>query len=134
MAITVNKSANTTDVVYALSSENGSKKSFIVAASGLNAPERLEVEHNLRPVGAKGTDQHRFTFTKGDIDSVTGAFTQGSVEVTIRIPRAAGFTDVVVRDLTKQAQCLLANAFVDGLKNGITIEGDYSQSAAFVPA
>jgi len=134
MSITVNKSANTTDVVYALSQENGSKKTFVVAASGLNAPERLEIEHNMRPVGAKGTDQHRFTFSKGDVDAVTGAFTLGSVEVILRIPRAAGFSDVVIRDLTKQAQCLLANSFVDGLKNGITIEGDYSQAGAFVPA
>jgi hypothetical protein len=134
MAITVNKSGSTTDVVYELSSENGPKKEFIVAASGLNEAERLVVEHTLKPNGSKGTDVHRFVFSKGDIDDITGAFTLGSVEVILRVPRATAFTDTVVKDLTKQAQCLLTNSFVVGLKNGITIEGDYSQSGAFVPA
>jgi hypothetical protein len=134
MSIIVNKSTGTTDVVYDLSSESGSRKEFLVAASGLNEAERLIVEHTLKPNGSKGTDVHRFIFSKGDIDDVTGAFTLGSVEVILRIPRATAFTDTVVKDLTKQAQCLLTNAFVVGLKNGITIEGDYSQSGAFVPA
>jgi hypothetical protein len=134
MSITVNKSTDTTDVVYDLASENGPKKEFIVAASGLNEAQRLLVEHTLKPNGSKGTDVHRFVFSKGDIDDTTGAFTLGSVEVTLRIPRATAFTDTVVKDLTKQAQCLLTNSFVVGLKNGITIEGDYSQAAAFVPA
>lgn len=134
MAITVNKSTGTTDVVYDLSSESGSRKEFLVAASGLNEAERLIVEHTLKPNGSKGTDVHRFIFSKGDIDDTTGAFTLGSVEVILRVPRATAFTDTVVKDLTKQAQCLLTNAFVVGLKNGITIEGDYSQTAAFVPA
>jgi hypothetical protein len=91
------------------------------------------VTHNLRPNGAKGTDVHSFVFSKGDVDDVSGAFTLGSVEVIIRVPRAAGFTDTVIKDLTKQAQCLLNNTFVVALKNGITLEGDYSQSGAFVP-
>lgn len=133
MAITVNKSGNTTDVVYDLSSENGSKKEFIVAASGLHEAERLLVEHSLKPNGSKGTDTHRFVFSKGDIDDTTGAFTLGSVEVVLRVPRATAFTDTIVKDLAKQAQCLLTNTFIVGLKNGITIEGDYSQTAAFVP-
>jgi len=134
MAITVNKSTGTTDVVYDLSSESGARKEFLVAASGLNEAERLIVEHTLKPNGSKGTDVHRFIFSKGDIDDTTGAFTLGSVEVILRVPRATAFTDTVVKDLTKQAQCLLTNAFVVGLKNGITIEGDYSQTGAFVPA
>lgn len=134
MSIIVNKSTGTTDVVYDLSSESGSRKEFLVAASGLNESERLIVEHTLKPNGSKGTDVHRFIFSKGDIDDVTGAFTLGSVEVVLRVPRATAFSDTVVKDLTKQAQCLLTNAFVVGLKNGITIEGDYSQSGAFVPA
>lgn len=134
MAITVNKSTGTTDVVYDLSSESGSRKEFLVAASGLNEAERLIVEHTLKPNGSKGTDVHRFIFSKGDIDDTTGAFTLASVEVILRVPRATAFTDTVVKDLTKQAQCLLTNTFVVGLRNGITIEGDYSQAAAFVPA
>lgn len=134
MSITVNKSTGTTDVVYDLSSESGPRKEFLVAASGLNESERLIVEHTLKPNGSKGTDVHRFIFSKGDIDDVTGAFTLGSVEVILRVPRATAFSDTVVKDLTKQAQCLLTNTFVVGLKNGITIEGDYSQSGAFVPA
>lgn len=133
MAITVNKSGSTTDVVYDLASEQGPKKEFLLAASGLTAQERLVVNHNLRPSGAKGTDVHSFTFSKGDVDAVTGAFTLGSVEVILRVPRATGFSDTVVKDLAKQAQCLLTNTFIIGLKNGITNEGDYSQSGAFVP-
>lgn len=133
MAITVNKSGSTTDVVYDLISEQGARKEFLVAASGLNEAERLHVTHTLRPNGAKGTDTHSFVFSKGDIDDVTGAFTLGSVEVILRVPRATAFTDTIVKDLTKQAQCLLNNTFVVGLKNGITIEGDYSQAGAFVP-
>lgn len=133
MSITVNKSGSTTDVVYDLASEGPFKKEFICAASGLQESERLLVEHSLKPNGNKGTDVHRFVFSKGDIDDVTGAFTLGSVEVVLRVPRATAFTDTVVKDLAKQAQCLLANSFVVGLKNGITIEGDYSQAGAFVP-
>jgi hypothetical protein len=133
MAITVNKSGSTTDVVYDLISEQGPRKEFLVAASGLSEAERLVVTHTLRPNGSKGTDTHSFTFSKGDVDDVTGAFTLGSVEVILRVPRATAFTDTIVKDLTKQAQCLLTNTFVVGLKNGITIEGDYSQSGAFVP-
>lgn len=134
MSITVNKSGSTTDVVYDLVSEQGARKEFLVAASGLNEAERLIVNHTLRPNGAKGTDVHSIVFSKGDIDDVTGAFTLGSVELILRVPRATAFTDTVVKDLTKQMQCLLTNTFVVGLKNGITIEGDYSQSGAFVPA
>jgi hypothetical protein len=133
MAITVNKSGSTTDVVYDLAAETAGKREFTYAAAGLSEAERLVVTHNLRPVGAKGTDVHSFTFSKGDIDDVSGAFTLASVEVILRVPRATGFTDTVIKDLTKQAQCLLNNTFVIGLKNGITIEGDYSQSGAFVP-
>jgi hypothetical protein len=119
--------------VYDLASQNDFVKEFIVAGSGLLEAERLKVTHNMRPNGGKGTDVHSFVFSKGDVDDVTGAFTLGSVEVIIRVPRATAFTDTVVKDLTKQAQCLLTNTFVVGLKNGITIEGDYSQSGAFVP-
>jgi hypothetical protein len=133
MAITVNKSGSTTDVVYDLSSESGPKKEFLVAASGLLESEKLLVEHTLKPAGSKGTDVHRFVFSKGDNDDITGAFTLGSVEVILRVPRATAFTDTVVKDLAKQAQCLLTNTFIVGLKNGITIEGDYSQAGAFVP-
>lgn len=133
MAITVNKSGSTTDVVYELANENGPRKEFLVAASGLLEPEKLLVEHTLKNIGSKGTDVHRFVFSKGDVDDVTGAFTLGSVEVILRVPRATAFTDTVVKDLAKQAQCLLTNTFIVGLKNGITIEGDYSQTGAFVP-
>jgi hypothetical protein len=134
MAITVNKSGSTTDVVYDLASnESAGKKEFVCAASGLTEAERLTIIHNLRPNGAKGTDVHSFTFSKGDVDDVSGAFTLASVEVILRVPRATGITDTVVKDLTKQAQCLLNNTFVVALKNGITLEGDYSQSGAFVP-
>lgn len=133
MSITVNKSGSTTDVVYELSSESGPVKTFLVAASGLQEPEQLVVKHSLKQIGAKGTDVHSFTFSKGDVDDVNGAFTLGSVEVILRVPRATAFTDTVVKDLAKQAQCLLTNTFVVGLKNGITLEGDYSQSGAFVP-
>lgn len=133
MSLTVNKSGSTTDVVFELASENGGKKVFICAAAGLTESERIEVTHNLRPNGAKGTDVHSFTVSKGDVDDVSGAFTLGSVEVVFRVPRATGFTDTVVKDLAKMAQCLLTNTFVIGLKNGITLEGDYSQSGAFVP-
>lgn len=133
MAITVNKSGSTTDVVYELQSESQNRKEFIVASSGLQEAQRLVVTHNLRQNGQKGTDIHSFTFSKGDVDDTTGAFTLGSVEVILRVPRATAFTDTVVKDLTKQAQCLLTNTFVVGLKNGLTLEGDYSQSATFVP-
>lgn len=133
MAITVNKSGSTTDVVYDLASESAYRKEFLVAASGLYEQERLVVTHSIRPNGNKGTDEHRFTFSKGDVDDTTGAFTLGSVEVVLRVPRSAAFTDTIVKDLAKQAQCLLTNTFIVGLKNGITIEGDYSQSGAFVP-
>jgi hypothetical protein len=121
-------------VVFDLSSENASKKIFLNQATGLQAQERIEVDHILRPSGAKGTDVHKVVISKGDVDATTGAFTQASVELVLRIPRATAFDDTVVKDLTKMMQCLLTNAFVVGLKNGITIEGDYSQSGAFVPA
>lgn len=133
MSIIVTKSNATTDITYELASENGAKKEFINKSAGLLESERLLVEHNLRPNGNKGTDTHRFVFSKGDVDDVTGAFTLGSVEVVIRVPRATAFTETVVKDLCKQAQCLLINTFVSGLYAGITIEGDYHQDA-FTPA
>jgi hypothetical protein len=133
MSLIVTKSNATTDITYDLQSDNGSKKSFINKAAGLQEAERLEVDHNLRPNGAKGTDVHRFVLSKGDVDDVTGAFTLGSVEVIFRVPRATAFTETVVKDLAKQAQCLLSNAFVAGLYAGITIEGDYHVDA-FTPA
>jgi hypothetical protein len=133
MSIIVTKSNATTDITYESSTDNGSKKSFINKAAGLMESERLEVEHNLRPNGAKGTDIHTFTFSKGDVDDVTGAFTLGSVKVEFRVPRATAFTETVVKDLAKQAQCLLINTFVSGLYAGLTLEGDYHQDA-FTPA
>jgi hypothetical protein len=132
MSIIVTKSDATTDVTFDLSSESGLKKTFINKATTLQECERLEIEHNLRPNGAKGTDEHRFIFTKGDVDDVTGAFTLGSVEVKIRVPRATAFTSTVVKDLAKYAQCLLKAAFVADLYAGVTTEGDY-HCDSFVP-
>jgi hypothetical protein len=133
MSIIVTKSNATTDITYDLQSENGARKEFINKASGLQASERLVVNHNLRQNGQKGTDTHTFTFSKGDVDSVTGAFTLGSVEVILRVPRATAFTSTVIKDLTKQAQCLLKDSFVEGLYAGITVEGDYHLDS-FTPA
>lgn len=125
MSIIVTKSDATTDITYELSSESGTKKEFMNKLSSLQQAERLLVEHNLRPNGAKGTDVHRVVFSKGTVDDTTGAFTLGSVEVIFRVPRADAFTEGVVQDLSKQAQCLLKEAFVNGLYYGITTEGDY---------
>jgi len=133
MSIIATKSDGTTDITYELASEQGARKEFINKTAGLTEAERLVVTHNLRPNGAKGTDIHSFTFSKGDVDDVTGQFTLGSVEVIIRVPRASAFTSTVIKDLTKQAQCLLKNAFIEGLYAGVTIEGDYQAASAFYP-
>jgi hypothetical protein len=132
MSIIVTKSDATTDVTFDLSSENGTKKEFINKATTLQESERLVVEHNLRPNGNKGTDIHTFTFSKGDVDDVTGAFTLGSVKVEIRVPRATAFTATVIKDLAKYAQCLLKGTFVEDLYAGVTTEGDYHVDS-FVP-
>jgi hypothetical protein len=133
MSIIATKSNGTTDITYELASEQGARKEFINKAAGLTEAERLVVTHNLRPNGAKGTDIHSFVFSKGDVDDTTGQFTLGSVEVILRVPRATAFTETVVKDLCKQAQCLLINTFVSGLYAGVTIEGDYQASSAFYP-
>lgn len=132
MSIIVTKADHVSDITYELSAESGTKKEFMNKSSSLQQAERLLVEHNLRPNGAKGTDVHRVVFSKGNVDDVTGAFTLGSVEVIFRVPRADAFTSAVVQDLAKQAQCLLKGTFVDSLYYGITTEGDYHVDS-FVP-
>lgn len=133
MSIIVTKSDATSDITYELSSESGTKKEFMNKSSSLQQAERLLVEHNLRPNGAKGTDIHRIVLSKGSVDDTTGAFTLGSVEAIFRVPRATAFTEEVIQDLSKQLQCLLKEAFVSGLYYGITTEGDYHVDS-FVPA
>jgi hypothetical protein len=132
MSIIVTKSDAVTDVTFDLANESGPKKEFINKATSLTESERLVIEHNLRPNGAKGTDIHTFVFSKGDVDDVTGAFTLGSVKVEIRVPRATAFTSTVIKDLAKYAQCLLKASFVGDMYAGITTEGDY-HCDSFVP-
>lgn len=133
MAITVNKSGSTTDVVYDLLSETGAKREYINKSAGLLEAEKLMISHNMRPAGAKGSDIHVIEFSKQDVDDTTGAFTVGSARLTLTIPRATGFSTTVIRDLTKQLQCLLANAVIDALVVGVTTDGDASQAGSFVP-
>lgn len=120
------------DVVFTEVSQTGTKQGFSNVAAGLTAPETIEVEHQLRPVGAKGTDRHIITYKLGDVDGTTGQFSQLSLVLTLNIPRAAGITAAKVKDAAKVIQCFLKQTEIANLQAGVTPSGDIS-TASFVP-
>jgi hypothetical protein len=132
--IILTKSDGTTDVTYVPSASTGSKREYQNVGSGLVEPLQLSVEHQLRPVGAKGSDRHIVTLRKGDVDDVTGEFTQASVQFVMVVPRASAFTDTVMKDLVKQLISYIKDANIVDLKAGVTPEGDYNVSGPFNPA
>jgi len=132
MSLIVTKSDHTTDVTFDLVSDAAGKKVFLDKTSGLTESVSIEVEHNLRPAGAKGSDRHTIRVLKQDVDDVTGAFTIASFVLTISIPRASAFTPTVIKDMAKYMQCLLKQSFIGDLAVGVTTEGDYHQDS-FVP-
>lgn len=132
--IIVTKSDGTTDVTFAPTAVTGNKKTYQNAASGLTEPLTLEVEHVLRPVGAKGTDRHIVTIRKGDVDDTDSEFTQAYVKCEIGVPRKSAFSDTVVKDLVRQVTSYLTATNIVALKNGVTPEGDYNVTGPFNPA
>lgn len=132
MSLIVTKSDHTTDITFDLVSEQGGKRVYLNKSTGLTESETIEIEHNLRPAGAKGSDRHIIRVLKQDVDDTTGAFTIASFVLTISIPRATAFTSTVVKDLSKYLQCLLKQSFIGDLAVGVTTDGDYHQDS-FVP-
>jgi len=130
--IVVTRSDASTDVTFTEISQSGLAQVFLNQAAGMVEPEQIEFKHVLRPPGAKGSDKHIITLSKGDADDDTGQFSLASVKLEVTVPRAAGVTPTVVKDLTKFLQCLLTNANVDALINGVSPSGDYSLDA-FAP-
>lgn len=131
--ITVTRADASTDVVFTEISQNGLQQLFVNQAAGMLEPEQIEIKHLLRPPGAKGTDKHIITISKGDADDDTGQFSLASVKIEINVPRATGITPTVIKDLTKFAQCLLKNTVVDGVINGVSPSGDLTVDS-FSPA
>jgi hypothetical protein len=132
--IILTKSDGTTDLTFTPQSSTGSKKVYIVSASGLTEPWILEVSHNLRPVGAKGTDIHTVSVKRGDVDDTDGESTLGIATLELRIPRKAAFTDTVVKDIYRVLCSYLKDANIVLLKSGATPEGDYNVTGPFNPA
>lgn len=132
--IILTKSDGVTDVTFVPQASTGSKRSYINTASGLTESLTLEVEHILRPVGAKGTDRHIVTLRKGDVDDSDAEFTQAYVRFEIGVPRKSAFTDAVIKDLVKEVICYIKDANVVLLKAGATPEGDYNVTTPFNPA
>jgi hypothetical protein len=134
--IILTKSNGTSDVTYTpQASKQFGVSEYINTASGLTAPETLKIAHNLRPANSKGTDIHTVTLTKAVVESVTGAFLQGSVSFQLRVPRSADFTIAMVKDLIAQLNSyvnLTANA--TALFNGATAEGDFNVTGPFNPS
>lgn len=120
------------DVIFTEVSQNGTKQIFSNTAAALTAPETIEVEHQLKQAGAKGTDRHIVTYRKGDVDATTGQFSQLSLSLTLNIPRAAGITAAVVKDAAKVLQCFMKQTEIANLQAGVTPSGDISV-ASFVP-
>jgi len=132
--IILTKSDGTTDVTYTPQSSNGAKRIYINTSSGLTESLTLEVDHVLRPVGAKGTDRHIVTLRKGDVDDVDTEFTQAYVRFEVGVPRKSAFTDAVIKDMFAQMFSYHKSANVLLLKAGATPEGDYNVTGPFNPA
>jgi len=132
--IILTKSDGTTDLTFSPNGVSGSKKTYIVSASGLTEPWILEVEHVLRPTGAKGTDRHIVTVKKGDVDDSDSEFTIGYAKFELGVPRKTYFTDTVVKDIVRVLTSYLKGANIVDLKNGVTPEGDYNVTGPFNPA
>lgn len=132
--IILTKSDGSTDLTFTPQSSNGSKKAYVVAASGLTEPWLLEVEHQLRPVGAKGTDRHIVTVKRGDVDDSDAEFTLGYAKFELGVPRKSAFSDTVVKDICRLLTSYLTATNIVALKNGATPEGDYNVTGPFNPA
>jgi hypothetical protein len=133
--IILTKSNGTSDVTYTISRSTGLVSEYSDQSSGLTTPQILRVTHNLRPVGAKGTDRHTIALQKVVVETATGISLVGSVSLQISVPRSTDFTLAMVKDLIAQltSYCNLT-ANVTGLFNGATPEGDFNVTGPFNPS
>jgi len=133
--IIVTKSNGTTDVTYTPTRSTGLISEYTDQSSGLVAPQSLRISHNLRPVGAKGTDRHNISFSKGIVETTSLQFLQGSISMTLSVPRSTEFTLAMVKDLVAQMTSYLnLTANVTTLMNGGTPEGDFNVTGPFNPS
>jgi hypothetical protein len=120
------------DLTFSETSQSGSKTVYTNPASALQTAETVEIEHQLRPVGAKGTDRHIVTYRLGDVDATSGQFSQLSVSLVLNVPRAAGITAAKVKDAAKIIQCFCKQSEIANLLSAVNPSGDISV-ASFVP-
>lgn len=132
--IILTKADGSTDVTYKPQSQQGSTKVYANELAGLVEPETLRVNHQLRPVGAKGTDRHTITLQKLIVDNVTSQNLVLTMDVKFAVPRSAEITIAMLKDMTAQMTSYInRSANLTSLFNGATPEGDYNVTGPFNP-
>lgn len=134
-AIILTKSDGTTDVTYSPMNNQGNISVYGNTSAGLVEPETLRIQHNLRPVGAKGTDRHQVVLQKVIVEDATNQNLVMSMSVQFAIPRSSEVTLAMVKDLVAQMTSYInKTANVTSLFNGATPEGDFNVTGPFNPS
>lgn len=127
-SLIVTNSDATTDVTFSKIFESGYKSIFAMTGLAPSGARKIEVNHEIQPANRMvGNDKHSILLTRNvpvAVNSVNG-IAQASVQIVLSLPRNAEWTLALTEDLTKNAQCLLANAFISGMFSGATLSGDY---------
>jgi len=132
--IILTKADGSTDVTYKPQSNQGATKVYANESAGLVEPETLRINHQLRPVGAKGTDRHTITLQKLVVDDTTNQNLVLTMDVKFAIPRSAEITVAMLKDMVAQMTSYLnRSANLTSLYNGATPEGDYNVTGPFNP-
>jgi len=100
--------ADGTDVVYNLTGRDLTSSTRRATTGDSNSePKGLTIKHQPQGKGVAAADRHNVVLYKTFEDSI-GVPRTGLVSVTIVQPRAAEFTEQVMKDLTAEAVSLLA--------------------------
>lgn len=126
----------TTDVTFSKIFESGYKSIFAMTGLSPSGARKIEVNHEIQPSNRLvGNDKHTILLTRNvpvTVNSVSGV-AMASVQIVLSLPRNSEWTLAYTKDLVKNGQCLLADAFVSGLFSGATLSGDYHVDS-LVPA
>lgn len=132
--IILTKADGTTDVTYKPQSNQGTTQVYANQSAGLVEPETLRVNHQLRPVGAKGTDRHTITLQKLIVDDTTNQNLVLTMDVKFAVPRSTEITVAMLKDMVAQMTSYInRSANLTTLYNGATPEGDYNVTGPFNP-
>jgi len=132
-SITATFNDGTTDLVFNRQSLTGFKSRWSGANNVITDRRFIDIDHQMKPTGALGTDTHLLTLRQEKINSTTGASVVASVGLVIKVPRDTTVSTTNVKDLIALTMCLMNHGFTDTFVLGDTPSGDFHVDGPYNP-